>query len=160
MLRISPTSVSNPQFIELVRHLDAYQSVLYPAESDYSTPLEKMADHEHYPFIAEIGEFAVGCACLFIGHNRLAEIKRVYVNESYRGQNIAAALMATIEAKARQLALPRLYLETGIDHLAAVRFYQKQGFQLTDCFGDYNYDPLSVYMVKPLGSLAPDRARR
>jgi putative acetyltransferase len=147
---ISLTTVLDARFIALVSQLDAYQSVLYPAESDYSMPLDQMAAFEHSPFLAEIDGVAVGCACLFICANGLAEVKRVYVNPDYRGQRIAERLMDAVESQARQLELPSLYLETGVDHHAAIGLYQKCGFTLTECFGDYQYDPLSVYMVKVL----------
>ncbi|EIC84374.1 GNAT family N-acetyltransferase [Serratia sp. M24T3] len=150
MLIIKPTVLNNAHFIELVRQLDAYQSAMYPAESDYSMPLEEMLANEHYAFIAEVNGVAAGCACLYICDDGLAEIKRVYVNPQFRGLGIADRLMAAVEAQALQLQLPSLYLETGVDHLAAIGLYKKRGFVITDCFGEYTYDPLSVYMVKPL----------
>ncbi len=150
MLVIKPTVLNNAHLVELVRQLDAYQSVMYPAESDYSMPLAEMATNEHYPFIAEVDGVAAGCACLYICDDGLAEIKRVYVNPDFRGLGIADQLMAAVEAQAQQLQLPSLYLETGVDHLAAIGLYQKRGFVITGCFGEYSYDPLSVYMVKPL----------
>jgi len=150
VLEVTLTTLQNPHFIELVRQLDAYQSVLYPAESDYSMPLSAMADFEHYPFIATVKGVAVGCVCLFIGADGLAEIKRVYVHVDYRGQKIAEKLMQALEEQARALKLSRLYLETGVDHHAAIGFYKKSGYCITECFGDYTYDPLSVYMVKSL----------
>lgn len=150
MLVIKPAVLNDSRFIELVRQLDAYQSAMYPAESDYSMPLEAMASHEHYAFIAEVEGAAAGCGCLYIGDDGLAEIKRVYVNPDFRGLGIANKLMAAVEEQARELKLPSLYLETGVDHLAAIGLYQKRGFVITDCFGEYSYDPLSVYMVKPL----------
>lgn len=150
MLTTSLTTLQNPQFIELVRQLDAYQSVLYPAESDYSMPLDEMANSEHYPFIANLDGVSVGCSCLFICHDELAEIKRVYVNPDYRGQGIAERLMEAIEAQARERQLPSLYLETGVDHRAAIGLYRKCGFTITTRFGDYRDDPLSVFMVKTL----------
>ena len=150
MLNINLTTVRDSRFIDLVSQLDAYQSVLYPAESDYSMPLEEMMAFEHYPFIADVDGVAVGCACLFICADGLAEVKRVYVNPDYRGQRIAEQLMVALEKQARRLSLSNLYLETGVDHLAAIGLYQKCGYAVTDCFGEYKYDPLSVYMVKVL----------
>ncbi len=150
MLLIKPTVLHDVRVIELVRQLDAYQSVMYPAESDYSMPLSTMASNEHYVFIADVDGVAAGCACLYICDDGLAEVKRVYVNPDFRGLGIADRLMAAVEAQARQLQLPSLYLETGVDHLAAIGLYQKRGFIITGCFGEYRYDPLSVYMVKPL----------
>lgn len=150
MLTINLTTLQDPQFIKLVSQLDAYQSVLYPAESDYSIPLEEMANNEHYPFIADIEGVGIGCGCLYIGDNGLAEIKRVYVNPQFRGQRIAEQLMTAVEAQARRLRLPRLYLETGVDHQAAIGLYQKCGFMITERFGDYLDDPLSVFMLKDL----------
>lgn len=150
MLVIKPTALHDVRVIELVRQLDAYQSVMYPAESDYSMPLSAMASNEHYLFIAEVDGVAAGCACLYICDDGLAEIKRVYVNPDFRGLGIADRLMNAVEEQAQRLQLPSLYLETGVDHLAAIGLYQKRGFIITDCFGAYSYDPLSVYMVKPL----------
>jgi putative acetyltransferase len=44
-----------------------------------------------------------------------------------------------------------LRLETGQYHLAALRFYQRQGYRCCEAFAPYTEDPLSVFMMKKTG---------
>jgi putative acetyltransferase len=79
---------------------------------------------------------AVGCGgvALFPDY---AEVKRMYVRDSARGQGVADAILARLEAEARGAGLSELRLETGVRQVAAMRFYARAGFRECPAFGDY-----------------------
>ena len=147
-LKIFPITLNDPRLATLVAELDKYQSVLYPDGSNYAMPLDRMANAQNYPFLAESEGQPVGCACLYLGDNGIAEIKRVYVAPAGRGKGVASSLIQALEAHVQTLSFTALFLETGIYQPEAIGLYQKLGYGMTGPFGDYTFDPLSVYMVK------------
>lgn len=60
--------------------------------------------------------------------------------------------MTALLHQANALSLKKIYLETGVYQPEAIKLYQRLGFELTSQFGRYEYDPLSVYMMKSLVS--------
>jgi putative acetyltransferase len=88
-----------------------------------------------------------------------AEEKRMYVRDVARGRGVAQALLARIENEALDAGFGMLRLETGARQLAALRFYQRVGFQICAAFGAYaTMTPqavaTSVFMEKQLGARA------
>jgi len=57
-------------------------------------------------------------------------------------------VVAELEAIARRARLPLLRLETGIHNADALALYRGAGFVECEAFGDYQPDPLSVFMEK------------
>ncbi len=153
-LEIFPVALTDQRLTALVAELDDYQSALYPTGSDYVMSLELMANSVNYPFLAQSAGQPVGCACLYVGENGIAEIKRVYVAPAGRGKGVASRLIQALEDQLKKLNIQRLFLETGIYQPEAIGLYQKRGYSLTGPFGDYTFDPLSVYMVKTFSAIA------
>jgi GNAT superfamily N-acetyltransferase len=58
-----------------------------------------------------------------------AEIKRLYVRESYRGSGAADALFDALEAHARALTYRRLYLDTRKKLAPALCFFERRGYR-------------------------------
>ena len=76
------------------------------------------------------------------------EIKRIFVDEAYRGYSIGTVLMNRLETLAIERGIKKLKLETGIFQDPAIRLYQNLGYEKVPPFGDYNEDPLSIFMEK------------
>lgn len=149
VLEIVQVSMSDPQLLRLIDLLDAFQTVLYPPESNNATPPQQMKNMQASAWLAKFDGESVGCACLVV-HQGLAEIKRVYVDPNARGAGIASALIRRLEEEARARHLTKLWLETGVRQPAAIALYEKLGYRHTAAFGNYGDDPLGVYMVKGL----------
>jgi putative acetyltransferase len=60
--------------------------------------------------------------------------------------------MEHIVAEAKRRSYRRLSLETGSTDgfVAALRLYERFGFERCGPFGDYSHDPFSVFMTKVL----------
>ena len=98
---------------------------------------------------AFIQERAVGCVAL-IAKSSYAEIKRLFVMESYRRAKIGLQLMQAIESLASRNHIRLLRLETGVSQPASTSLYESLGYQHIGPFGEYKADPLSIFMEKSL----------
>ena len=146
-LTFKPVSPYHENVQQMIRLLDQYQSELYPAESNHLDSLETLAGPNCKLMGAFRGETLVGIGAVKIMDN-YGELKRFYVPEEFRGQGIAEGVVKALEEwlVGQKTYLSRL--ETGIHQHAAIRFYQKLGYDMTTPFGNYKPDPLSVFMQK------------
>jgi GNAT superfamily N-acetyltransferase len=80
---------------------------------------------------------AVGCGALRDLGNGVAEVKRMYVNPAARGQGVGAAVLAALEAAARDRGWTTLRLETGRRQPEAVALYSAAGYRPIEAFGAY-----------------------
>jgi putative acetyltransferase len=151
--RMSP---HDPQALRLLRASDLYLESLYPPQSTYLESPDALA----LPHVEFFGAFAGGevLACgalkLMDDGSPYGEVKRVFVAPAMRGRGIARRLMQRIEARAVEVGLPLLRLETGVRQPEALCLYRALGYQLRGPFGAYPPDPLSVFMEKSLFSMA------
>jgi putative acetyltransferase len=151
-LRIALEPARQPEVIQLIADLDAYQKPLYPPESHYGIDLDALSKPEVIFAVAREGGHAVGCAAVVLDLLNQGEIKRMYVAQAARGTGAARGLLDLLQAEALQRSCRVLRLETGIHQHEAIHFYQRMGFTRCGRFGSYPEDPLSVFMVKALVS--------
>ena len=135
---------------ELLEALDAYQSALYPAESNHLLDVDALAAPAVRFFVARRHGTALGCAALRIDPAGYGELKRMYVTPEARGSRLGRRLLDRVEAEARKEGLEYLRLETGIRQPEALGLYRSAGYREREPFGDYAPDPLSVFMEKRL----------
>ena len=78
------------------------------------------------------------------------EMKRVYIEPTHRGQHLAEKLLAALEDEALSRHCHTVRLETGIKQHAAIRLYERSGYDRRPAFAPYVDDPLSLFMEKAL----------
>ena len=80
------------------------------------------------------------------------EIKSMHTEQSYRRKGAGSAMLRHIIARARQMGLSRVSLETGSwpYFIPARELYQRHGFTECPPFGDYVPDPNSIFMTLKL----------
>lgn len=154
-LRIALEPARQPEVIQLIADLDAYQKPLYPPESHYGIDLDALSKPEVIFAVAREGTRAVGCAAVVLDLQNQGELKRMYVVQSARGTGAALGLLDLLQAEAQRRGCRVLQLETGIHQHEAIRFYERMGFTRCGRFGSYPEDPLSVFMVKALAAQSP-----
>jgi putative acetyltransferase len=136
----------------LIGALDAGLAELYPPEQRFGPNLK--AEHlegGHGTFlVARDGGRAVGCGAIRLLDPMTAEAKRMYVEPDQRGKGVGRAVLAGLEAAAKQLGVRRLVLETGIYQDAALSLYRRAGFTQIDCWGEYASSPTSICFEKRL----------
>lgn len=79
-----------------------------------------------------------------------AEIKRMYVVDSVRGQGLSRSILAHLEVTARDAGLQRMVLETGLRQPEAISLYTSSGYEQIDNFGVYRDHPESRCFGKSL----------
>ena len=155
MYSIVPGCVTQPESQTLIAALDAWQTLLYPAESNHLADLSEQADDALIFLLIRHHEGeAVGCGAVLLTGAGFGEVKRVYIDERHRGQKLGERLLAELEREALRRGCHTLRLETGVKQPAAITLYQRHGFTLTDAFPPYAPDPLSLFMRKPLSRSA------
>jgi GNAT superfamily N-acetyltransferase len=58
------------------------------------------------------------------------ELRRMYLDQAYRGRGIALRMLQCAEARARDLGFSKMILSTAEIQEAALAFYRKSGYQL------------------------------
>jgi putative acetyltransferase len=147
---ILPESPNQPEVIALLDKLDAYCGELYPAESNHLMDIASlMLPGVVFLVARDAAGRAGGCGAL-VERNGYGEVKRMFVDPSLRGQGTGIKLLAEITRRASAAGMASLKLETGIHQPEAIGLYRRAGF--VDCgpFGDYQPDPLSLFMERPL----------
>jgi DNA-binding MarR family transcriptional regulator/GNAT superfamily N-acetyltransferase len=82
-----------------------------------------------YFVVARLDGCAVGCGALKVKDGGIGEIKRMWTADSARGLGIARRILETLEAKARELGLVILRLETNKALHEARALYRRSGYQ-------------------------------
>jgi putative acetyltransferase len=151
-LRISIEDPAQPDIVPLLEDGERYSTSLYPPESNHHLSLDELrAAHIRF-LVARDGTgraVATGALALF---GAWAELKRMWVVPAMRGRGVSKAILAALEARAREEQVSWLQLETGVENHAALALYERAGFMRCDPFGDYQPDPLSVFMQKAVAS--------
>ena len=103
----------------LVGELDAFQSTLYPAESNHYLDFSMVNEEDIRCIIVrdDKGE-AIGCGAIFLQGDSAAEIKRVYIRPQYRGNKIG-----------ERIRLP--CTSAGNGHSSAVSYYALSTLRLS-----------------------------
>jgi len=148
-VRVERGDPRSPGANALLTASHAYLSELYPPEDNYFLSIDALCTPDIAFFVAMVDDRMTGCAALksFDGYG---EVKSMYVDPAARGSGTGAALLAALEAEARDQGYPLIRLETGDTLDAAHRLYARHGFTICGPFGDYVEGPHSVFMEKRL----------
>ena len=138
----------------LINELEAILSAEYPPEQRHGLSFEQIFQPHVRFFVACRDAVPLGCGGIALFPD-FAELKRMYVRETARGQGIADAILARLEQEAREVGIGVVRLETGTSQRAAIRFYERSGFRRCPAFGDYACMPhyavaTSAFFEKPL----------
>ena len=136
----------------LILELNAVLSELSPPGYCYHMTVDEMAEEDTTVFVArdtETGD-ALGCGALRRHAGGVGEVKRMYTRPIAQGRGIGGCILSKIEALAESERLSRLVLETGHQHHAAWRVYERAAFRRCEPVLDYPDTPYSVYYEKSL----------
>lgn len=133
----------------LIIELDAFNTALYPTESNHFDPPEALAGPQSIFLVVEQHGELVGCGAAK-NCGGWAELKRMYLKPKARGGGIALAMLVQLLDWARAQKLPLARLETGNVSVGALKLYRRAGFKEIPAFAPYKADPLSIFMERPL----------
>lgn len=125
-----------------------------PPESVHALEHDELRAPDVTFWTAWDGEELLGCGALKELDARHGEIKTMRTSRDHLREGVAAAMLEHIVRIARERGYDRLSLETGSGGLfdAALRFYEKHGFDYCEPFADYVPDPFSRFMTRELDS--------
>jgi GNAT superfamily N-acetyltransferase len=145
---ITRESPDSPEAIALITELEAHLAPFYPKESRHGYSVEKLLAQNVAFFVLRTGTSPAGCGGIQLFDTAYGELKRMYVRPQFRGLGLGELLVNHLTDFARANRITLLRLETGIHQAAAIRLYERMGFQRIPPFGTYIEDPLSVYFEK------------
>ncbi|MGD9965019.1 MAG: GNAT family N-acetyltransferase [Hyphomonadaceae bacterium] len=135
----------------LVQALNAFTLELTPPGYCHHMTVEQMAQPDTTLFVARnAGDAALGMGALRRHGDGVGEVKRMFVTPEARGLGVGGAILARIEALARQEGFARVVLETGSNFDAARRVYERGGFQTCDPVLDYPPSAWTAFYAKAL----------
>jgi putative acetyltransferase len=151
-MQISLESPDQPDVLQLIEALDAYQRPLYPAESHHGMDLLALcATNVLFAVARDRKKQPVACGAIVL-ESWHAELKRMYTSPAMRGKGIARSLVDFLETQARQRGYSEFALETGYLQPGAIALYTRCGYEHCGPFGGYAEDPNSVFMRKKVSS--------
>lgn len=130
-------------------------------DAEIDTALDNAPDDGLAPphgvfLVARQGEAAVACAGMLLLPPDTAEVRRVYTAPAARGQGIGSLLLHELEARARELGVTRMRLDTRDDLVEARRMYSRHGYEEVPAFND---DPhVDHWLAKSLRRAARPRS--
>lgn len=149
MPTIIRTNSENKDFQKLVIQLDAYLAEKNGDSNTFFTQFNTLKNINHV-VIALNKNAAIGCGAIKEYDQNTMEIKRMYVTNEMRGNGVAVAILAELEAWAKELGFQKCILETGNEMQAAINLYQKCGYQIISNYGQYINVTTSICFEKAI----------
>ena len=135
----------------LIGELEALLSPNYAPESRHGYSVEKLIRENVHFFVMRADGAPAGCGGIQF-YPGFGELKRMFVRDALRGSGLGRALLEHLAAHARANRCDLLRLETGIHQHAAIRLYERWGFERIPPFPPYRPDSVSVCYEKRLAS--------
>ena len=113
-------------------HLDIPGTAYFDPELDHLSRYYRAAPDRRAYFVAvdEAGRVLGGVGFAeFSGFSHCAELQKLYLAEEVKGRGLGSRLMQQVQSCARSLGYGQMYLETHSNLQAAIRLYEKLGFQ-------------------------------
>jgi ribosomal protein S18 acetylase RimI-like enzyme len=125
----------NAYFKELAKRFE----MGFDPDQSISAREEELTPPGGYFVLARLDGRAVGCGALKVNDHGIGEIKRMWTAESTRGLGIARRILEMLEAKARELGIATLRLETNKALREAQALYRKSGYREVERFNNEPY---------------------
>jgi len=136
MIQTIRTDSSHPDFIELVKFLDADLAERDGADNAFYAQFNKI-DNIKYAIVAYENGKPVGCGAIKEYLPGIMEIKRMYTTPADRGKGIATRILTALETWTAELSGEKCILETGKKQPEAIELYKKNGYRVIPNYGQY-----------------------
>jgi len=104
-----------------------------------SASVEELTPPAGYFVVARLDGRPAGCGALKVTGANIGEIKRMWTAPSARGLGVARRVLGTLEAKAREVGITTLRLETNEALHEAQALYHGTGYREVEPFNDEPY---------------------
>ena len=150
--QIREDDLTGQKIAELLQEHLENMNEISPPESVHALDLEALRSPDITFWTLWENDELLGCGALKKLDASSGEIKSMRTSEAYRRQGVAAKILEHIIEEAIRRGYNCLNLETGSfpEFAPARALYQRYGFEYRGPFGEYTYDPNSVFMMKKL----------
>ena len=123
-----------------------------PPEACHVLPIGGLNDPAIRFFTLRENGNLLGCGALKRLEPGHGEVKSMRTSGAALGRGVGKAIVDHLVATARQEGMTRLSLETGStgQFAAALRLYEKEGFQACGPFGDYADTPFTRFFTREI----------
>ncbi|WP_057939252.1 GNAT family N-acetyltransferase [Algoriphagus resistens] len=149
MITLTRTDSSNPDFVALVKLLDAYLAEKDGREHDFYNQFNTIAMLKNVVVGFEDG-IPVACGAIKEFDSEAMEVKRMFTLPQVRNKGLASRVLAELEDWTAQLGYKSCVLETGKRQVEAVAFYKKRGYSLIPNYAQYKGIENSICFKKEL----------
>jgi GNAT superfamily N-acetyltransferase len=149
MVKILKTNSDNPDFISLVKLLDAELAERDGEDHSFYAQFNKI-DKIKYVVVAYENGKPVSCGAIKEYTADTMEVKRMYTLPRNRGKGIATKVLNELEKWADELSYKKCILETGKKQPEAIALYKKNGYKLIPNYGQYAEMENSVCFEKEM----------
>jgi putative acetyltransferase len=149
MIKIIRTNLDNPDFIELVKKLDADLAERDGNDHSFYHQFNKIDKIKH-AVVAYEDNKPVGCGAIKEFTPQVMEIKRMYTLPEGRGKGVATKILSELEKWASELSYQKCILETGKRQPEAIELYKKNGYKSVSNYGQYKGIENSICFEKKI----------
>lgn len=153
MPTIKRTNSDDPDFITLVKFLDADLAITDGTEHAFYSQYNKIDKIKHV-VVAYENDAAIACGAIKEYSPITMEIKRMYTSTAARGKGIATTILSELENWAAESGYENCVLETGKRQPDAIALYKKNGYKIISNYGQYTGVENSVCFEKSLSSIS------
>ncbi len=147
MFTLLRTNSKNGHFKNLIILLDADLKVRDGDEHSFYGQFNKI-DTIKNVVICFFEKEAVGCGAFKEYNGETVEIKRMFVQSTFRGKAVATMVLKELERWGKELHYTKAVLETGKKQPEAIALYLKNGYAITANYGQYENVENSICMMK------------
>jgi putative acetyltransferase len=151
MIKLLRTSSDNPDFMILVKSLDADLAIRDGDEHEFYSQFNTLINIKHV-VVAYNDDEPAGCGAIKKYASNTMEVKRMYVRPEQRRKGIAAKILAELEKWAAELSCTGCILETGKKQPEAIELYKKNGYIPIPNYGQYAGVENSICFEKKLNN--------
>jgi GNAT superfamily N-acetyltransferase len=149
MLSLLRTDATHPDFIELVKKLDAFLAQIDGEEHAFYARLNK-TDMMKQVVVAYEDDKPAGCGAIRAFDSDAMEIKRMYTLPECRGRGVATGILNELEKWAGELDYKKCVLETGKRQPEAISLYRKSRYNQIPNYGKYTGVENSICFEKKI----------
>lgn len=149
MITLKRTDSGDPDFVSLVKSLDAELAIVDGNEHDFYSQFNKIVNIK-YVVVAYQDNTPIGCGAIKKFAPGVMEIKRMFVAPDSRKKGIASGILRELEKWAVDLSSSKCVLETGKRQTDAVSLYRKCNYVPIPNYGQYAGVENSICFEKDL----------
>lgn len=149
MIRINRTNPEDPDFVKLVKELDAYLAIKDGDEHGFYDQFNKLDSVKYVVVLYKEAE-PVACGAIKEYEKGAVEIKRMFVKPDSRNKGYASKVLRILELWAKELGYEKCILETGSRQIEAIGLYNRNNYKRIKNYGPYKQMENSLCFEKIL----------